>query len=111
MISPAIRPPRMAPGKRADAADHHHHEGLNQDVVADTRRQRHHRRVDDSGKARRHCADAEHDHEDAVDIDAERIDHAGVLDAGPHDHADPGAIEHDEQRDSATAMMPTTASR
>src|SRR6201999_2943531 len=42
-------------------------------------------------------ADAEHDHEDAVNIDAERIDHHRILDTGTHDHAEPGPVEHDEQ--------------
>src|SRR6185437_13069628 len=79
-------------GERSDAADHHHHEGFDQDIVADARRQRNHRRVDDAGKAGRHRADAEHDHEDAVDVDAERIDHHRILDAGAHDHAEPGAV-------------------
>ena len=61
-------------------------------------RQRDHRRIDDAGEAGRHRADAEHDHEDAVDVDAERIDHHRILDAGAHDHAEPGAVEHEEQR-------------
>ena len=50
--------------------------------------------------------DAEHQHEHLVDVDAERIDHHGVLDAGAHDHADAGAIEHGverEQRDGDDA--------
>ena len=95
MISPAIRPPRTAPGKRADAADDDDDEGLHQDRFADVGSDRHHRRIDDAGEARRHGADAEHQHEDLVDVDAERIDHDRILDAGAHDHADAGAIEHE----------------
>src|SRR6185312_6181131 len=82
-------------GKRADAADDDDHEGLHQDPLADVGGDRHHRRVDDAGEARRHGADAEHQHEDLVDVDTERIDHHRILDAGAHDHADARAVEHD----------------
>ena len=51
--------------ERADAADHDHDEGLDQDHLAHVGRQRHDRRVDDAGEARGHGADTEHDHEDA----------------------------------------------
>jgi hypothetical protein len=45
-------------------------------------------------KARQHGAEAEHDHEQALDIDAERRDHPGIGGAGPHQHADPGERHH-----------------
>ena len=48
------------------------------------------RRDHDAGKSRQHGAEAEHDHEQPLDIDAERRDHAGIGGARAHQHADPG---------------------
>src|SRR5262249_30532794 len=41
----------------------------------------------------------EHQHEDLVDVDAQRIDHGGILDACTHDHADTRAVKHKVERD------------
>ena len=98
MISPAIRPPSIAPGNEPTPPITTTTKVCDQDVVADAGRQRHHRRVDDAGKAGGDRADREHDHEDAVDVDAERIDHHRVLDAGAHDHAEPRAVEDENRR-------------
>ena len=98
MISPAIRPPRIAPGNEPTPPMTTTTKVSHQDRLAHVGRQRHHRRIDDAGKARRHRADAEHDHEHAVDVDAERIHHGRILDSGAHDHAEPRAVEHEEQR-------------
>src|SRR5690606_23919724 len=81
--------------ERTHAAYDHHHEGLHQDRLADIGRDRHDRGVDDTGEASRHGADAEHQHKYLVDVDAERIDHHRILDAGAHDHADAGFVEDD----------------
>ena len=83
---------------RADAADHDDHEGEDQDVVAhaglDGEDRRHHR----SRKARQHGAEAEHHHEQPLDVDAERRNHGGVAGACAHQHADARVIdEHVEQ--------------
>src|SRR6185295_6966589 len=75
-------------GERADAADDDDDERLYEDRLADVGRERDDRRVDDAGEAGGHRADAEHDHEDAVDVDAERVDHHRILDARAHDHAE-----------------------
>ena len=99
MISPAIEPAEHRAGERPDAADDDDDEGLHQNRLADVGRDRHHRRIDDAGETGRHGANAEHEHEDLVDVDAERIDHLRVLDARAHDHADAGAIEHEIERD------------
>src|SRR5579862_3292749 len=77
--------------KGADTADDDDHEGLDEDSLAHVGSDRHHRGIDDAGKARGHGADAEHEHEHLVDVDAERIDHDRVLDPGPDDHADAAA--------------------
>src|SRR5262249_33005554 len=92
------QPAQHGARERSDAADDDYDEGLHQDRLADVGGDRDHRRVDDAGEARGHGADAEHQHEDLVDVDAERIDHHGILDAGAHDHADTGAIEHEIER-------------
>ena len=70
MISPAIRPPTISCWKRTDAADNDHDECLNQDRLADIGRDRDQPRNSTTWS---HGADAEHQHEDLVDVDAERI--------------------------------------
>ena len=72
MISPAIRPPSTAPGNEPTPPMTTTTKVCDQDYFADIGRDRDHRGVDDPGKAGRHGADAEHQHEDLVDVDAER---------------------------------------
>src|SRR6185312_3995569 len=50
---------------------------------------------DDPGKPGGHRSDAEDHHEHAVDVDAEHPDHRRILDPGAHDHAEPGAVQHE----------------
>ena len=66
------------------------HEGQDQNVVAHAGFDRDDRRDHDAGEAGQHRAEAEHDHEQPLDIDAERRDHPRIGGAGPHQHADPG---------------------
>jgi hypothetical protein len=89
-------------GKRADAADHDDDERLHQNRFADIGRDRRDRDVDDSGETGRHRADAEHDHEDPHDVDAQRVHHHGILDSRADDHPQARPIENqveDQQRE------------
>ena len=99
MISPAISPPSTAPGNDPTPPMTTTTKVCTRIDFADVGRDGDHRRVDDAGEAGRHGADAEHEHEDLVDVDAERIDHRRILDARAHDHADAGAIEDEIKHD------------
>src|SRR5262249_48935321 len=74
----------------ADAADDDDDERENEDVIAHPRLDRQDGGDHDAGKAREHGAEAEHGHEQAPDIDAERGYHRRVGRAGAHQHADAG---------------------
>src|SRR5262249_13157721 len=75
---------------RADAADDDDDERENEDVITHSGLDREDGGDHDAGKAREHGAEAEHDHEQAPDIDAERGYHRRVGGAGTHQHANAG---------------------
>ena len=75
---------------RADAADHDHHECEDQNLITHTGLHRQDRRHHYAGKAGQHGAEAEHDHEQPLDVDAERRDHWRVGGARAHQHAKSG---------------------
>src|ERR1700689_1245133 len=62
------------PRDRADAANDDHYECEDQDVGPHARFDRDDRRNHDTGETRQHRAKTEHDHEQPLDIDAERRD-------------------------------------
>ena len=114
MISPASEAAKHRARKRANSADDDNDEGLHEDGFADVGRNRDDRGIDDAGEAGRHGADAEHQHEDLVDVDPKQIDHHRILDSRPHDHADARAIEDEierEQRRRHDAEQRQTISR
>ena len=72
--------------------DRRRHPGLGHEGVA----------ADHAGQPRQRAAAAEHQHEHARHVVAERLDHVGMRQRGLDDHADARARQHEVERDAAS---------
>ena len=91
-----------APGKRAEAADHDDDEDDRPDRRRHVRLGDERVAADHAGQAGERAADAEHQHEHARHVVAERVDHVRMRERRLDDQADAGALEHDQQRHEAS---------
>ena len=84
---------------RADAAEHDHDQGEQQDEVRGARPGPDDRGAERAGEPGECAARGEHAGAHHERVDAQRGDHLAVVDGGPHQAADPGAGDDDVQRD------------
>ena len=82
---------------RADAADDDDDEGDDDDVVAHADAGLGDRRDQHAGESGHGRAEREHEQEQAIDVDAERLDHGAVGRAGANQHAEPRAVDQEIQ--------------
>src|SRR6516165_9740637 len=95
MAGPTVRAGDGPMTKRKMSTENDDDERENEDGIAHPGFDRQDRRDHDAGKAREHGAEAEYDHEQTPDIDAERGYHRRVGRAGAHQHADAG-VRHEQ---------------
>src|SRR3954463_9092620 len=84
---PADGPAEARPAPGADAADHDHHEHLDEDELAHPRLHRVDRPGHQAGEAGERSAYAEYHGVEELDVDAQGADHGAVGSPGAHQHA------------------------